>query len=95
MAGSVGFIGLGNMGGPMASNLAKHGFSLVVHDIDPAKVEPLRAQGATVADSAEAVAAATDPHHLHGGDDRAGRGGHRRASAASSRAPRPATSSCA
>ena len=44
---SVGFVGLGNMGRPMALNLVKKGFALVVHDIDPAKVEPLRAQGAT------------------------------------------------
>jgi 3-hydroxyisobutyrate dehydrogenase len=60
MAGAVGFIGLGNMGRPMALNLVKHGFPLVVHDIDPAKVEPLRARGARVVDSPEAVAAATD-----------------------------------
>src|SRR6266436_2121818 len=51
MAGAVGFIGLGNMGQPMALNLSKHGFPLVVHDIDPAKVEPLRARGATVVDA--------------------------------------------
>ena len=43
MAGAVGFIGLGNMGRPMALNLAKQGFPLIVHDIDPAKIEPLRA----------------------------------------------------
>ena len=60
MAGAVGFIGLGNMGGPMATNLAKHGFSLVVHDIDPARVAALRDQGAKVAESAKAVAAATN-----------------------------------
>jgi 3-hydroxyisobutyrate dehydrogenase-like beta-hydroxyacid dehydrogenase len=60
MAGAVGFIGLGNMGRPMALNLAKHGFPLVVHDIDPAKLEPLRARGARVVESPEAVAAATD-----------------------------------
>jgi 3-hydroxyisobutyrate dehydrogenase len=60
MAGAVGFIGLGNMGQPMALNLAKHGFPLVVHDIDAAKVEPLRARGATVAGSPEAVADAAD-----------------------------------
>jgi 3-hydroxyisobutyrate dehydrogenase-like beta-hydroxyacid dehydrogenase len=60
MADSVGFIGLGNMGRPMALNLMKQGFPLVVHDIDPAKVEPLRARGAVVADSPERVAAATD-----------------------------------
>lgn len=60
MAGVVGFIGLGNMGGPMALNLVKHGFALVVHDIAPGKVEPLRARGATVADSPDQVAAAAD-----------------------------------
>jgi 3-hydroxyisobutyrate dehydrogenase-like beta-hydroxyacid dehydrogenase len=60
MAGFVGFIGLGNMGRPMALNLVKHGFPLIVHDIDPAKVELLRARGAVVAESAERVAAAAD-----------------------------------
>ena len=60
MQGEVGFIGLGNMGGPMALNLAKHGFALVVHDVVPAKVEPLRERGARVADSPEDVAAATE-----------------------------------
>jgi 3-hydroxyisobutyrate dehydrogenase len=57
MADAVGFIGLGNMGGPMARNLDRAGFPLVVHDIDPAKVEPLRAQGAKVAGSPQEVAA--------------------------------------
>jgi 3-hydroxyisobutyrate dehydrogenase-like beta-hydroxyacid dehydrogenase len=60
MAGKVGFIGLGAMGGPMASNLVKHGFALVVHDVDRAKVERLRAQGATAAGSAAEVAAAVE-----------------------------------
>jgi len=60
MAGKVGFIGLGAMGGPMASNLVKHGFSLVVHDIDGTKVERLRARGAAAADSAADVAAVTE-----------------------------------
>jgi len=60
MAGKVGFIGLGNMGGPMAMNLVKAGFALVVHDIDPAKVARLTARGATKADSADAVAAAVE-----------------------------------
>jgi 3-hydroxyisobutyrate dehydrogenase len=58
MPNTVGFIGLGAMGGPMALNLIKHGFLLVVNDIDPAKTERLRAQGAAVAESAESVAAA-------------------------------------
>jgi 3-hydroxyisobutyrate dehydrogenase-like beta-hydroxyacid dehydrogenase len=56
----VGFIGLGNMGRPMALNLLGHGFSLVVHDVDATKVEPLRAQGVRVADSPERVAAAAE-----------------------------------
>jgi 3-hydroxyisobutyrate dehydrogenase len=60
MPGVVGFIGLGNMGRPMALNLVKHGFTLVVHDIDPAKVVPLRDRGARVEGSAERVAAAAD-----------------------------------
>jgi len=58
MAGIVGFIGLGNMGGPMALNLVKHGFSLVVHDIDRSRVEPFRARGARVVASPEEAAAA-------------------------------------
>jgi 3-hydroxyisobutyrate dehydrogenase-like beta-hydroxyacid dehydrogenase len=60
MAGKVGFIGLGAMGGPMALNLAKHGFSLVVHDIDAAKLEPLVEAGAEVEPSPAAVAAGVD-----------------------------------
>ena len=60
MAGKVGFIGLGAMGGPMALDLAKAGFALVVHDIDAAKTEPLKVKGAEVAGSAEAVAAMAD-----------------------------------
>ena len=57
MAGSVGFIGLGNMGGPMALNLVKAGFELVVYDINPARLEPLVAAGATAEASPEAIAA--------------------------------------
>ena len=60
MPGAVGFVGLGNMGRPMALNLVEHGVPLVVHDIDPAKVEPLRARGATVVDSPERVGAASE-----------------------------------
>ena len=57
MAGTVGFIGLGNMGGPMALNLVKAGFELIVHDINPARLEPLVAAGAMAETSPEAVAA--------------------------------------
>ena len=55
----VGFIGLGNMGRPMALNLLKRGHPLVVHDIDPQKAEPLLARGAKVVGSPAQVAAAT------------------------------------
>jgi 3-hydroxyisobutyrate dehydrogenase len=60
MPGKVGFIGLGNMGGPMALNLVSHGFSLVAHDLDRAKLAPLVAEGAAVDASPAAVAAAVD-----------------------------------
>lgn len=48
---SVGFIGLGNMGEGMASNLARAGFPLVVRDIRPEPVQRLVALGASVASS--------------------------------------------
>ena len=55
----VGFVGLGNMGGPMARNLLKAGVKLVVHDLDPRKVQTLAEAGAEVAASAQAVARET------------------------------------
>ena len=60
MPDTVGFIGLGAMGDPMALNLVKRGFSLVVHDVDAAKAERWRARGAVVAASAADVAARAD-----------------------------------
>jgi 2-hydroxy-3-oxopropionate reductase len=51
-----GFIGLGVMGGPMARRLAEAGYSLVVHDINPAALKPLAKAGARVARSAREVA---------------------------------------
>ncbi len=57
MAEKVGFVGLGNMGGPMALNLVKAGFELLVHDINPARLAPLTAAGATVVASPAAAAA--------------------------------------
>ncbi|HZU68109.1 MAG TPA: NAD(P)-dependent oxidoreductase [Ktedonobacteraceae bacterium] len=46
MSEQIGFIGLGNMGQPMARNLLKAGFELRVYNRNPAKAEPLVAQGA-------------------------------------------------
>src|SRR6516162_2806539 len=52
----IGFIGLGNMGGPMALNLIKAGHSLVVNDIRREMAEPHLAAGAKWADTAADVA---------------------------------------
>jgi len=60
MGGTVGFVGLGAMGGPMAQNLLAHGFALVVHDVDPAKAALWRGRGAVVAGSAADVSARAD-----------------------------------
>lgn len=59
MADKVGFVGLGNMGGPMARNLLKAGVKVVVHDLDPRKVQALAEAGAEVAPSPQAVARET------------------------------------
>jgi 3-hydroxyisobutyrate dehydrogenase len=56
----IGFIGLGNMGGPMALNVLKAGHSMVVSDIKPELAKPHLAQGATWADSPKAVAQASE-----------------------------------
>jgi len=56
----VGFIGLGNVGAQLAGNLLRHGVDLTVRDLDPERVAPLAAQGAHVAASPRALAAAVD-----------------------------------
>jgi 4-hydroxybutyrate dehydrogenase/sulfolactaldehyde 3-reductase len=52
----IGFIGLGRMGRPMASNLQRKGFSLIVHDIAADAVDALVALGASAASDAAQVA---------------------------------------
>lgn len=54
----IGFIGLGNMGGPMARNLLKAGHGLVVCDVSAAAVGKLVELGAQAAGTPKAVAAA-------------------------------------
>ena len=49
---SIAFIGLGNMGAPMALNLVKAGHSLKVYDLAPAAVKTLTDAGAKAAASA-------------------------------------------
>jgi len=57
---TVGFVGLGNMGWPMAANLHAAGFSLVVRDADAARQASFAAEypGAQAAGSPDAFAAA-------------------------------------
>ena len=43
---TVGFLGLGRMGGPMAANLVLHVDRLLVHDVSSAAVDALVAKGA-------------------------------------------------
>jgi len=52
---SIGFIGLGIMGGGMAANLLRKGFSPVVHNRTRAKADPLLAAGAVWADTPAAL----------------------------------------
>src|SRR5213083_3409356 len=55
MATSVGFIGVGNMGNPMASNVLKAGFPMTVFDLHPPAMENLLRAGAKGAASAQEV----------------------------------------
>jgi 2-hydroxy-3-oxopropionate reductase len=57
---SIGLIGLGVMGRPMAGNLLKAGYRVVVHDIDRAAVEAVAADGAEAGSSPRGVAESTD-----------------------------------
>jgi 3-hydroxyisobutyrate dehydrogenase len=56
----IGFIGLGNMGLPMAQNLIKAGHQVEGVDINPAAVEKLKAAGGTAVDMAGVAAARAD-----------------------------------
>ncbi|KZX59310.1 3-hydroxyisobutyrate dehydrogenase [Halioglobus sp. HI00S01] len=57
---TVAFIGLGNMGGPMAKNLIKAGHQVTVFDLMPAACADLEAAGAAVAASASEAASGKD-----------------------------------
>jgi 2-hydroxymethylglutarate dehydrogenase len=54
----AGFVGTGNMGRPMATNILKAGHTLTVYDADPAATVPLEQQGATRAADLPSLAAA-------------------------------------
>ena len=53
---NLAFIGLGNMGAPMAENLLKAGYTLSVYDLSAEATQRLQQAGARVADSPKAAA---------------------------------------
>ena len=55
MSEKVGFVGLGIMGRPMARNLVKAGYDLVVYNRSRGAIEELAGEGAEAADSPKEV----------------------------------------
>ncbi len=57
----VGFVGIGNMGWPMARNIAAAGFPTTVYDVDPRRASRFADEcGATAADSLAALGSSSD-----------------------------------
>jgi len=56
----IGFIGLGNMGLPMAQNLIKAGHTVEGVDVNPAAIERLKAAGGVSVETAKVAAARAD-----------------------------------
>jgi len=57
---SIAFLGLGHMGGPMALNLVKAGYTVTGFDLSPAAVDAARASGLTVSDTAASAVTGAD-----------------------------------
>ena len=57
---SIAFIGLGNMGGPMAANLVKAGQKVTAFDLVAASRDQARADGAAIAESSVAAVKGAD-----------------------------------
>ncbi|ADE39679.1 NAD(P)-dependent oxidoreductase [Candidatus Puniceispirillum marinum] len=57
---TVGFIGLGNVGGKLAGSLIRNKFDVIVRDLDKDVAQPFLDAGARWADSPQAMAAASD-----------------------------------
>ena len=57
---TIGWIGLGTMGNPMAKSLRRSGYQLTVYNRDAGKTRDLQEQGATVADSPAELIAKVD-----------------------------------
>ena len=60
MKQSIGFIGMGIMGAPMACNLLKAGFPVTVHTRTKSKAQPVLNAGAVWAESPALAAAQAD-----------------------------------
>lgn len=60
MTTTIGFIGLGHMGNPMASNLLKAGFKVYVYDVDEKAINALTNQGAIAAQSIKEISEKVD-----------------------------------
>ena len=56
----IGFVGLGNMGLPMAQNLIKAGHQVEGVDLNPAAVDKLKAAGGVGVETAKIAAARAD-----------------------------------
>ena len=56
----IGYVGLGNMGGGMASHLVASGYDVTVYDVRPEAVQALVDKGATAASSPREVAEQCD-----------------------------------
>ncbi|HXX90187.1 MAG TPA: NAD(P)-dependent oxidoreductase [Acidimicrobiales bacterium] len=56
---ALGFVGLGNIGGPLCANLAADGHEVAVFDVDRGRLDAAAAAGANPADSVGAVAASS------------------------------------
>nr|XP_033786663.1 3-hydroxyisobutyrate dehydrogenase, mitochondrial [Geotrypetes seraphini] len=56
----VGFIGLGNMGNPMAKNLLKHGYPVIAYDVFPNICKEFQDTGAQIMESPADVADKAD-----------------------------------
>ena len=57
---TVGFIGLGNMGGGMAANIQRAGHPMVIYDLREETARPLLESGARLANSPSEVAELSD-----------------------------------
>lgn len=60
MSGRVAFIGLGNMGGPMAANAVKGGFEVIAFDLSPKALAQAQAAGCETTDDARAAIAGAE-----------------------------------